>query len=194
MKLMIEGGKERHSFTPPTNNSCRYWESNIVVNTGGGGGGGRTGEWFCPSLWWNHEATLARRSQTSGRDVDCYKGVEVGGFWACAEPVVVLYASISVLNLIRAATGSQCREIKRCDTGPFRFARDQSCCWNENEIKRAWTRSCAACCVRPGLSDVVQCKPARSSSFCNVVFECQLVIENYTKISDWTWWGNCRRT
>ncbi len=34
------------------------------------------------------------------------------------------------------------------------------------------------------LSDVVQCKPARSSSFCNVVFECQLVIENYTKITD----------
>ncbi len=30
-----------------------------------------------------------------------------------AEPVVVLYASISVLNLMRAATGSQCQEIKR---------------------------------------------------------------------------------
>ncbi len=30
-----------------------------------------------------------------------------------AEPVVVLYASISVLNLIRAATGSQCKETKR---------------------------------------------------------------------------------
>ncbi len=30
-----------------------------------------------------------------------------------AEPVVVLYASIGVLNLIRAATGSQCKEIKR---------------------------------------------------------------------------------
>ncbi len=29
-----------------------------------------------------------------------------------AEPVVVLYARISVLNLMRAATGSQC-EIKR---------------------------------------------------------------------------------
>ncbi len=36
----------------------------------------------------------------------------------------------------------------------------------------------------PDLSDVVQCKPARSSSFCNVVFESQLVIENYTKISE----------
>ncbi len=30
-----------------------------------------------------------------------------------AEPVVVLYASISVLNLMCAATWSQCREIKR---------------------------------------------------------------------------------
>ncbi len=29
-----------------------------------------------------------------------------------AEPVVVLYASISVLNL-RAATGNQCKDIKR---------------------------------------------------------------------------------
>ncbi len=27
--------------------------------------------------------------------------------------MVVLYASIGVLNLIRAATGSQCKEIKR---------------------------------------------------------------------------------
>ncbi len=30
-----------------------------------------------------------------------------------AEPVVVLYASISVLNWMRAATGSQCKETKR---------------------------------------------------------------------------------
>ncbi len=30
-----------------------------------------------------------------------------------AEPVAVLYASISVLNLMRAATGSQYKEIKR---------------------------------------------------------------------------------
>ncbi len=27
-----------------------------------------------------------------------------------ADPVVVLYASISVLNVIRTATGSQCKE------------------------------------------------------------------------------------
>ncbi len=30
-----------------------------------------------------------------------------------AKPVAVLYASINVLNLMRAATGSQCKEIKR---------------------------------------------------------------------------------
>ncbi len=30
-----------------------------------------------------------------------------------AESVVVLYVSISVLNLMRAATGSQCKETKR---------------------------------------------------------------------------------
>ncbi len=30
-----------------------------------------------------------------------------------AEPVVVLYASISVLNWMQAATGSQCKETKR---------------------------------------------------------------------------------
>ncbi len=30
-----------------------------------------------------------------------------------AEPVAVLCASISVLNLMRAATGTQCRETKR---------------------------------------------------------------------------------
>ncbi len=30
-----------------------------------------------------------------------------------AEPVAVLYASISVLNWMRAATGSQWKEIKR---------------------------------------------------------------------------------
>ncbi len=33
--------------------------------------------------------------------------------------MVVLYASISVLNLMRAATGSQCREIKRGVTWAF---------------------------------------------------------------------------
>ncbi len=33
----------------------------------------RSGEWFYASLWWHHEASLTRRSQTSGGDVDCYK-------------------------------------------------------------------------------------------------------------------------
>ncbi len=36
----------------------------------------------------------------------------------------------------------------------------------------------------PDLSDVVQYKRAGSSSFCNVVFENELVIEKYPKISD----------
>ncbi len=81
------GGK----FIPPARNS--EWK--------------RSGEWFCASLWW-YEASLTSRSQTSGGDVYCHKGVEAG-----AEPVAVLYASISVLNLIRAANVSQCREIKR---------------------------------------------------------------------------------
>ncbi len=35
--------------------------------------------------------------------------------------MVVLYASIGVLNLMRAATSSQCREIERCEVGPFRL-------------------------------------------------------------------------
>ncbi len=30
-----------------------------------------------------------------------------------AEPVIVLYASISVLNWMRAVTGSQCKDTKR---------------------------------------------------------------------------------
>ncbi len=44
---------------------------------------------------------------------------------------------------------------------------------------------CSMLCQKgPDLSDVVKCKPARSSSLCNVLFEGQLVIEDYTKISD----------
>ncbi len=43
-----------------------------------------------------------------------------------AEPVVVLYASISVLNWMRAATGSQCKEIKkRYNMGSFWLVEDQ---------------------------------------------------------------------
>ncbi len=33
--------------------------------------------------------------------------------------MAILYASISVLNWMRAATGSQCREIKRGDMALF---------------------------------------------------------------------------
>ncbi len=42
--------------------------------------------------------------------------------------MVVLYASISVLNLMRAATGSQCSEMKRGgNMGSFGLIEDQSC-------------------------------------------------------------------
>ncbi len=41
--------------------------------------------------------------------------------------MVVLYAIISVLNLIRAATGSQCKETKRGVTCSFGLVEDQSC-------------------------------------------------------------------
>ncbi len=45
-----------------------------------------------------------------------------------AEPVVVLYASISVLNWMQAATGSQCKETKRGVTwASFGLVEDQSC-------------------------------------------------------------------
>ncbi len=42
----------------------------------------RSGTWFCASLWWHHEASLTRRSQASGGNVDCHQWVEVG-CWAC---------------------------------------------------------------------------------------------------------------
>ncbi len=45
-----------------------------------------------------------------------------------AEPVVVLYASISVLNLMRAAIGIQCKETQRGVTwAHFGLVEDQSC-------------------------------------------------------------------
>ncbi len=43
---------------------------------------------------------------------------------------------------------------------------------------------CMLCKEGPDRSNVVQCKPARLSSFCNVAFESQLVFGNFTKISD----------
>ncbi len=53
-----------------------------------------------------------------------------------AEPVVVLYAIISVLNLIRAATGSQFKETKRGVTGSFGLVEEQSCHCILNHLKR----------------------------------------------------------
>ncbi len=40
-----------------------------------------------------------------------------------AEPVVVLYASVSVLNWMRAATGTK----ESCNMGSFGLVEDQSC-------------------------------------------------------------------
>ncbi len=51
-----------------------------------------------------------------------------------ADPVVVLYASISVLNWMRAATGSQCKETKRGVTCSFGLVEDQSCRCNLNNL------------------------------------------------------------
>ncbi len=131
----------------------------------------RSGEWFWASLWWYHEASLTSRSQTSEGDVDCHQWVEVGG----SEPVAVLYASISVLNWMRAATGSQCKEIKRGVTwallGPSNLivhSESSVKVWlcmmevqldfSSLEMTRAWTRSCAACSVRKGLIFLMLCK------------------------------------
>ncbi len=41
--------------------------------------------------------------------------------------MVVLYAIISVLNLIQAATGSQCKETKRGVMCSFGLVEDESC-------------------------------------------------------------------
>ncbi len=68
-----------------------------------------SGEWFWASLWWYHEASLTSRSQTSGGDLDRHQWVEVGGCWACGCSICKHH----VLNLMWAATGSQCKEIKR---------------------------------------------------------------------------------
>ncbi len=44
-----------------------------------------------------------------------------------AEPEIVLYASISVLNWMRAATGSQCKETKRgCNMGSLGLVEDHT--------------------------------------------------------------------
>ncbi len=49
--------------------------------------------------------------------------------------MAVLYASIGVLNLMRAATREPVQGDKdRCDMGPFGFAEDQSCCCILNHL------------------------------------------------------------
>ncbi len=48
--------------------------------------------------------------------------------------MVVLYAIISVLNLIRAATGGQCKETKRGVTCSFGLVEDQSCRYILNHL------------------------------------------------------------
>ncbi len=83
----------------------------------------RSGKWFCASLWWHHEASLTRRSQTSGRDVDCRQWVEVGGCWACS---IELDASCN-REPVQVNT-------ERCDMSPFGFIEDQSCCCILNHL------------------------------------------------------------
>ncbi len=83
-----------------------------------------SGEWFLRLLWWHHEATLARRSQTSWGDVDCYKWVKVGGCWACGCSI----CQHQCLELMRAATWEPVQADKeRCNMGSFGFVEDQSC-------------------------------------------------------------------
>ncbi len=139
----------------------------------------RSGKWFCTSLWWHHEASLTHRSQASGGDVDCHQWVEVGGCWAfgcsiCKHQCLELDASCNRETM----QGDK----ERCDIGPFEFAEDQ-----------AWTRSCAACCVRKGLIFLMLCNAnlRDRAVFATWSLKSELVIKNYTKISDWTWWGSC---
>ncbi len=92
----------------------------------------RSGEWFCASLWWHHEATLARRSQTSWGDVDCHKWVEVGGCWPCG-------CSICKHQCLKLDTGCNRepvqRDKERCDMGSFGFAEDQLPLHSESSVK-----------------------------------------------------------
>ncbi len=81
----------------------------------------RSGEWFCASLWWYHEAMLARKSQTSWGDVDCYKWVEVGGCWACGCSI----CKHQCLELDASCNREPVQGDKeRCVMGPFGFAED----------------------------------------------------------------------
>ncbi len=72
--------------------------------------------------------STARKGERKCLSVMLSQGItylQISGFWrGCrfvrvrrkqegAEPVAILYTNINVLNLMRAATGSQCGEIKR---------------------------------------------------------------------------------
>ncbi len=83
-----------------------------------------SGEWFWASLWWYHEASLTRRSQTSGRDVDCHQWVEVGGCWACGCSI----CNHQCLELDAICNWEPVQGDKeRCNMGSFGIAEDQSC-------------------------------------------------------------------
>ncbi len=111
LSIPDEGGK----FIPPARNG--EWK--------------RSGEWFCASLWWHHEALLTRRSQTSGGDVYCHKGVEVCGCWVCGCSI----CKHQCLELDASCNREPVQgDKKRCDMGSFGFAEDQSCCCILNHL------------------------------------------------------------
>ncbi len=84
----------------------------------------RSGEWFCASLWWHHEASLPRRSQASGGYVDSHQGVEVGGCWACS------ICKYQCLELDASCNREPVQGDKeRCDMGPFGFANRAAAFW-----------------------------------------------------------------
>ncbi len=99
----------------------------------------------------------------------------------------VTWALLGSLKTSRAAAfWIICRCLIVFDVSPARKALQKS----SLEMTRAWTRSCAACSVRKGLIFLMLWSANRQ----DLVFEGQLVIKDYTKISDRSWWGNCRRT
>ncbi len=92
-----------------------------------------SGKWFCAALWWHHEASLTRRSQASGGDVDCHQWVEVGGRWACECSI----CKHQCLELDASCNWEPVQGDKEsCDMGPFGFAEDQSCCSILNHLLR----------------------------------------------------------
>ncbi len=112
-------GSFHHKFVPPAR--IGEWKC--------------SGEWFWASLWWYHEASLTRRSQTSGGDVDCHKGVEVGGCWACGCSI----CKHQCLELDASCNREPMQGDKeRCDMGSFGFAEDQSCHSILNHHVKVW--------------------------------------------------------